>query len=136
MVKRMAEKTSSAQQATADAAGPMRDTWAQAAPAEGSGQSFGVPTAPEYPPAARRTFLDRLRTPVAAALSGVVILGAGFGAGYVVGKDHASSTSIGPEQSQNGQEQGGFGRPGFGPPGTLPQDQSQQGTTSTTTLSA
>ncbi len=109
------------------------------------------PDAPGYPPvpASGSGFIERLRTPVISAiLGGVVLLGAGFGTGFVVGKDHGSSSAqVGPA-GQNPSGQGGFGQGGFGSfgppgggaglgqqgtqsqPGTVPQQgtQSQPGT--------
>lgn len=90
-------------------------------------------------------FVEKLRTPVAAAvIGGVLLLGVGFATGYVVGHDRGASSSSSttdgqtgfpggqggfggqmPGQSQNGQSQNGQGQTGQGQSG-IGQDQSQQ----------
>ena len=86
----------------------------------------------------RRTdFMSWLRTPVVAVIAGgVLLLGVGFGTGFVVGRDHAGTAATagvqggpggmpgggtgfggGPGgQAQDGQTQGGVGPNGFGGP--------------------
>ena len=97
----------------------------------------------ELPPASRNQrpdLMNRLRAPaVAAVTGGVLLLGVGFGAGFVVGRDHAGTgtdTSVrggpggmpgGGTGFGNGQGQGGFGGP-QGTGGQLQQGQTQPGT--------
>jgi hypothetical protein len=127
---------------------------ASAGPAGPVPPSYGAAEYP-VPPQRRPSFTDRLRTPIAGAvLGGVVILGAGFAAGFVVGQDHASSSSTSVPDGQfgrfgpgtqggpggqfgqggqtgqvgpGGQTDGGTG--GSGVPGTAQQGTTQQGTT-------
>lgn len=87
----------------------------------------------------RNDVLSRMRTPaVAAAAGGVLVLAVGFGAGFVVGRDHAGAGSTAGVQGGTGANPGGGtgfggrgqGQQGFGGPtgqqGT--NGQSQQGT--------
>jgi hypothetical protein len=116
--------------ATPAAATPESGAPAPAAPASaapgGPAAHPGPALLDENPrPAEGSGVRDRLRTPIAGALlGGVVILGVGFGAGYVVGHDRGASASTGPggQFSQGGQggpfgqfSQGGqLGQPGQG----------------------
>jgi len=122
----------------------------------------GVETGPQAVPAAapaaqetlsgprndppRNDFIGRLRTPaMAAAAGGVLVLAVGFGAGFVVGRDHAGTGSTtGVQPGAGGFPGGGTGfgggggqgqgRQGFGGPmgqqGT--NGQSQPGTDGST----
>jgi hypothetical protein len=114
------------------------------------------PQTPERSESPRADLMNRLRTPaVAAVTGGVLLLGVGFGAGFVVGRDHAdtgTNTSVqggpggmpgGGAGFGNGQGQQGFGGPqgttgqgttGQVQPGVDGQTQPGAGTTSTTGL--
>jgi hypothetical protein len=85
----------------------------------------------------RQVFLNRLRTPLVAAVAGgVLMLGAGFGAGFVVGRDNPSSAATTGVQDATGIPGGGTGfgngrgRQGFGGPMGQPgaDEQVQPGT--------
>ena len=66
-------------------------------------------------PAARRTVLDRIRTPVAGLVGGgILILAAGFGTGFAVGHGTAGGGQGTVQSGPGGQ---GFGGPGTGGPG-------------------
>jgi hypothetical protein len=93
----------------------------------------------------RQEFLNRLRTPLVAAVAGgVLMLGVGFGAGFIVGRDNPSSAATtgvvqdatgipgGATGFGNGQGRQGFGGP-MGQSGTGGQAQpGTDGTTGTT----
>lgn len=114
--------------------------FAAAAPPPASDQFVGdgTPNAPEVP--RKRTVMDRIRTPVVAAIGGgILILGAGFGAAFAVGHGTGgggqSAVQDGPGgQGFGGQGQGqGFGggpgnQNGIGPNGTGPNGTGQDGT--------
>jgi hypothetical protein len=85
------------------------------------GGQDSVPEGAAFPARRGPGFADRLRAPIAGALlGGVVILGAGFAAGYVVGHDRGGSASTDGPGTQVGQfRQGapGDGQFGQGAPG-------------------
>ncbi|MBT0767517.1 hypothetical protein KIH74_01190 [Kineosporia sp. J2-2] len=101
-------------------------------------QLAGAPAAPAAGGNASGGFAEKLKTPMAAAIiGGVLLLGVGFATGYVVGHDQgSSSTSSSDSQTgfgggmggfPGGQGQGGTGQ-GQGGTGTNPFGQSQGGT--------
>jgi len=91
----------------------------------------GGPGAPVAGGGRRGRFVERMKTPVAAAvIGGVLLLGVGFAAGYVVGHDVGSSSVSSTTDGQTGfGGTGGFG--GQMPGGSTGQGQLGQGGTGT-----